>query len=267
MNTTGSQLFYLGLNEVLNLLFKWLDKWIILILLTSSEFAVYFNGAYEIPVFGLMLSAVGNILLVDLAKNENNNPDKFKQLNHSATILLGSIVLPCFIFFLLFHAEFLTVLFSTKYTDSIPFFLITIFLLPVRCIYPTAALQVNNKSNIILKGAILDVVIAIILMFALYPIFKAKGIAAAFVISTYLQAIYYVWQTSKLYNIGILHTIPFKKLLFITVSAFACIGLAKWLSVYLNFNTWASVITGAVTLTIVVGIILGIVFKKSIKEL
>ena len=47
-------------------------------------------------------------------------------------------------------------------------------------------------------GAVLDLIIACLLMYPLYLSLGLPGVAFSFVVSTYLQAAYYLYHTSKL---------------------------------------------------------------------
>ncbi len=208
----GRQWFYLGIFDVINVLFKWLDKWVILFFLSLTQFAIYFNGAYEIPVFALMLSAVGNIMLVQMSKNSENINIKIKEIFHQSSLFLAPIVFSSFFFLFFYYKPFFLLLFTEKYIESVPVFFIAIFIIPVRITNYTAALQVLHKSNLIVRGALLDFAIAVILMAILFPLFKLQGVIISFVISTWVQAFYYLYQTSKILKIPFSATLPFKRL-------------------------------------------------------
>ena len=60
---------YLGLNEILGVISKWIDKVFLLYLLTASDFAVFFNGSFEIPLFGLLISVAGSFMLIEFSEN------------------------------------------------------------------------------------------------------------------------------------------------------------------------------------------------------
>lgn len=231
----GKQWFYLGIYDVLSVIFKWLDKWVILFYVSVAQFAVYFNGSYEIPIFGLMLSAVGNIMLVDLSEQNNNTAIRVKTLFKNSSLLLAAVVFPSFCFLLFYSSDFFTLIFSTKYIEAIPVFIISIFILPLRITNFTAVLQTNSRSDLIVKGAVLDLTIAIVLMAILYPILQLKGVALAFVLSTYVQAGYYLWQTSKLINKKISYFFPFKKLFFMLLISLTITGILYYLFSFLSF--------------------------------
>jgi O-antigen/teichoic acid export membrane protein len=260
ISMAGRQWFYLGINDILGVLATWLDKWLILIFLTLTQFAIYFNGAYEVPLFGLMLGAVGNIMMIELAKKEGNDAGKIKLIFEKSSLFLASFVFPGFCFLLFYHAPFFMLIFGEKYIESIPVFFVSIFILPARTIYSTAVLQVYGKSNLIVKGAVLDILLAVILMLLLYPYFKMPGLALAFVLSSYFQLAFYLWQTSRLINKKITYFIPYKEL-----SIKFIISFIIMLTGYFSFNYLAgnkSLITGI----ILSGAIAGFFFVYDLKK-
>jgi O-antigen/teichoic acid export membrane protein len=209
-HSIGTQWLFLGANDLMLVLFKWIDKWLILLLLSVSQFALYFNGAYEIPVFALMVSAVGNIMLVDMAQHKNSS--QTIQTFHRSAYLLSAFVFPAFGYLLFFNVELFTFLFSQKYEAALPIFFISLMVLPVRITNFTAALQVRQKTHIILMGSLIDILIALGLTVWLYPLMGLPGMALAFVLSTWIQAFYYSWQTASLLQTSIWSLLPFTHL-------------------------------------------------------
>ena len=257
----GKQWLYLGLNDTVSVISKWLDKWVILLLLSAAQFAIYFNGSYEIPVFGLMLSAVGNIMVVELSKQRIEPIPHINALFTNSSISLAAIVFPSFAFLLFYHTAFFTLIFSAKYITAIPVFFVSIFILPVRITNYTAVLQVHNKNNLIIKGTLLDISVAIVLMAVLYPLMQMKGLALAFVLSTYLQAWYYLWATSRLINKKISTFFPVKKLLAIMGLSIFIIGVVYFLSFKLIYP--ANMLLGIIVCGALILFLLYVHFKKS----
>ncbi|UAY53387.1 lipopolysaccharide biosynthesis protein [Ferruginibacter albus] len=255
-----SQWFFLGINDVLGIIFKWVDKWIILLLISVTRFALYFNGSYEIPVFALMLGAVGNIMLVEMAKTGTEDTKKIKALFNSSSLLLAAITFPSFCFLLFYHTEFFTFIFSNKYADAIPVFLVSIFIIPVRITNYTALLQSQHKNNIIVKGSILDLTVALVLMCVLYPLFKLPGLALAFVLSTYTQAFYYLWETAKILRQKITDFFPLLKLISIMVASVLITAIAYVLLKQLH--VWWYAIGGVVVTIKLIILLLYYYIKK-----
>lgn len=208
---------YLGMNDISGVLAKWIDKLFLLYLLTASDFAVFFNGSFEIPLFGLLISVVGSVLLIDISGNISAKEKVIKIFNEGFR-MLSFIVFPLFLFLFFFRVELFAIIFNHKYDASIPIFLISIFILPVRINNYSSILQCYSFGNKILNGSVLDICIILILMFLLYPVMGTKGVALAIVTGTYCQAFYYLWQSAKVLNTDILSLVPLKFLSVIFVT-------------------------------------------------
>jgi O-antigen/teichoic acid export membrane protein len=256
----GRQWFYLGLFDTISVIGKWLDKWVILLLLSFSQFAIYFNGAYEIPVFGLMITAVGNIMVIELSKNNDNKLATNRMLFNDSSLLLASIVFPSFAFLLFYHHDFFILIFSHKYMASIPIFFISIFVLPIRITNYSAALQAYNRNDLIAKAALIDLVSAMVLMLILYPILKMKGLAIAFVAATYIQTLYYLWQTSKILQEKVSSFFPIKKLIVVMLLSVVIMGSAYWIFGKLISQT--NMVGGIIVCTLLITILLYFQLKK-----
>lgn len=202
---------YLGLNDVVGVISKWMDKAFLLYLLTTTDFAIFFNGSFEIPLFGLLISVTGSFLLIEISGNLGST-NKIIKLFHENFNALSSIVFPLFFFLLFFQKELFSIVFNDKYNASLPIFGISIFILPLRINNYSAILQCFAKGKKILWGSVLDIFIAIILMLILYPLMHTEGIALAIVISTYCQVFFYLWSSAKILQTSILKIIPLKKL-------------------------------------------------------
>ncbi len=244
----SKQLFYLGINDTVGMIFKWIDKWVVLLMLSVSQFSVYYNATYEIPVFTIMVSAAASLLLVQMAKDKSD--EKIKQVFNESIKFFSTIVLPTFCLFLLFHKEIFQLLFGDKYASGASVFLISIFIIPIRLTSFTTILQVNNKSNIILKGAIFDMLLAIIFMFLLYPIFKLNGLALACVLSTYFQVGYYLYHSAESLHTSIVSLLPIKKLVITLVNSLIIMATVFFLTHSLS-NVFKLIIASFVCLLLI----------------
>ncbi|MEO6219538.1 MAG: hypothetical protein ABIO81_03855 [Ginsengibacter sp.] len=202
---------YLGVNEILGIISKWLDKIFLLYLLTSADFAVFFNGSFEIPLFGLLISVTGSFLLIEISGNTQLK-DKIAALFKENFNMLSSIVFPLFFFLFFYREDIFYLIFKNKYSASIPIFIISIFVLPVRINNYSVILQCFAQGKKIMWGSVLDILIAIVLMLTFYPYMGTKGIALAIVIATWCQVIFYLWHSALALNISIIQLVPLKKL-------------------------------------------------------
>lgn len=233
--SVGKQWTYLGLFDVVGVLFKWVDKWVILLFVSVAQFAIYFNGSYEIPLFPLFVSAAGSIMIVELSKSvkvKEEAPPLFRKCMR----YLAIPVIPSFFFLLLNHEQFFLFIFGDKYAEAIPVFFVALFVIPVRICHFTAALQALHRNDIVVKGAFLDLALAIVLLIILYPLFGLPGLALAFVISTWMQAGYYLYHTARLLNKPLSSFIPYRYLLTLSLVSYAVLLAGKKGAQFLTLN-------------------------------
>ncbi|MBN8697040.1 MAG: oligosaccharide flippase family protein [Bacteroidetes bacterium] len=205
------QLIWFGINDVLQIMTKWIDKIVLILLLSAADYAVYFNGTYEIPLIGMGLSAFQAIITARSAKADATNESNVALFGSSALFMSG-ILFPLFGICFFFAPEIIVLLFGEKYVYSAELFAITSLLIPMRICNYTVLLQIKSKGNLILIGALLDFVVAVALMFLFYPIWGLKGLALAMVIATYVQAAFYLINIVSIYHSNWATILPWLKL-------------------------------------------------------
>ncbi len=220
--------FFIGLNEVIGVVAKWLDKLLLIYFLAPAEFAIFFNGSIEIPLFGIIISVIGSIMLVEIAKNLTQK-EKVIQKFRESFLLLSNIVFPLFWFFFYFGAEVFHVVFNHRYDASIPIFSLAIFIIPVRVTHYASILQCYHKGQIIVMGSLLDILIALALMPVFYFLMGIKGIALAIVISTYIQSVFYLHHSARALQTKIYALLPIKSLVSRFLFFFFLIGIFSYL--------------------------------------
>lgn len=256
---------HLGVYDVVQNSSNWIDKFAISVLFTAQVSAVYANGTLNIPFLPILLSAAGSAVLLQLGgvNNDDNKQQALALVNQSGK-MLSCIMFPLFFFFVLFRYELFDVVFSGKYTASVPLFLISILAIPVRAYSFTTILQNRHKGAIINKGAIGELILACILMYPLYLLMGLPGIALSFIISTYLQAGYYLFQTSLLLEVSVNKLIPIVNWL-LKLIVFATVFIVIHYLFNLYFTELISLILGVLLSTICIAVSLWIEFKTAHK--
>ncbi len=249
------ELFWFGINDILQILTKWFDKIILIVIISSADYAIYFNGTYEIPLIGMGLTAFQSIITAYGAKEgeENRQLSLFKQ----STSIMACILFPLFAFCFVYASEIITFLFSSAYTESIQLFAISSILLPLRIASYTVLLQLKKMGKIILLGSILDFVVAISMMIFLYPIFSLSGLIASVVFATYIQAAFYVIFICKFYKCNVFDLFEVKYLIVLFVISISALFCTKFL--FGGGNIWLSFSFGCF---VFLALVLSFLFKK-----
>lgn len=199
---------HLGFYDLLQNLFRYLDKFILSLVLTAPLYALYFNGAQDIPLLPYLLGAVSGSVLLQLADNkEKEYPHLMMQ---ASARLLSCIVFPLFFFLFFFSHELFHVVFTSRFAGSVPIFMATLLVLPLRAYNYTVLLQHRHQGALINKGALLDIAVALALIYPMYRLMGLPGVALSFVISTYIQVAYYVYHTTRLLQVTVGDLFPFR---------------------------------------------------------
>ncbi len=242
---------HLGFYDLSNILIQWLDKFVVSLLLTTGTAAIYINGTINIPFVPLALSAVSNATLMQLSYTSGRGESGPDATGRQAAILhcLPGIFLPAF-----FRSEFITVVFSDKYVDAIPIFLCSLLILPVRAYSNTTILQNYHQGRIINIGVLLDYVVAIAVMYPLYLWLGLAGIALSFVVSTYVQVIFYLYFSARLLGMPMWRLVPLRnwgmKLLFFGLLSFGLYHLLAASLAPLYMLITGSAVIGIVSLAL-----------------
>ncbi len=203
---------YLGCNEIVSVIARWLDKMYVVFLLSAANFAVFVNGTIEIPLFAVLISAAETFMLTKISHNISDKKNAAIVFRESFK-LLSYISFPVFFMLLITHNEAFSLIFKDKYSGSVPIFLISIFIVPLRINHYTVILQCYNQTNKILMGSLMDIILALLLMTLLYPTMGVAGVAFAIVVATYFQVFYYLWESVKLIQARISDLVPVSFLL------------------------------------------------------
>jgi O-antigen/teichoic acid export membrane protein len=219
------QWLQLGIYDVSQIIFRWIDKVIVAWIVGPALFAMYITGTTDVPLMPLMLGAAGSALLQQMASaNVKEGYGERLALSRFSGTVLACIVFPLFFFLYFFRYEFVAVVFSSRYLPAVPLFAISILALPLRAYNYTSILQHMGKVKLINWGALLDICIALGLSYVLFPWENLSGVAFAFMISSYIQAIFYLVKTAQLLRCSVLQLIPWKQWLVMLI-VFGCLGI------------------------------------------
>lgn len=234
---------YNGMNDIISILSKWIDKLILIYLLTPSEFAIFFNGSIEIPLLAIFISFTGSLMMVQMSNRTKENQSVIPVFRENF-LLLSTIIFPVFFFFLFFSVPIFHIIFGAQYEKSVPIFLITILILPLRINNFGAIMQVMGKGKIITFGSVIDLILCMLLVLILYPLFGMRGAAMAIVISTGIQISYYLWQSKRLLQTTFNDLIPVRAL----ITRFLIVGFLFWILYYFIqiFSPIANIISGCI---------------------
>ncbi len=203
----------IGLNDLLRVLSRWLDKNIVSLYFRPETFAIYANGAIEIPFVNVFAGAISAVVIPEFSRlSKEGARHELIALWHRAILKTGALLLPLFVYLMAVAPSFLVFLFSESYRPSASPFRIYLLLLPLRCATYTPILFALGRSRLVAFGALIDVLVNLGLSILLIPHFSYLGPAIATVITTYGQAAFYLFWAGRILELGWSRIFPWSAL-------------------------------------------------------
>lgn len=194
-NGMWSQLKYavpLGLAGMLGAISLALDKVIVSSMCPPEQFAVYVNGAMQIPLIGILTVSVTSVLIPDFVKMYRaSEHEQIRALWHRAMVRCLTILLPVMGFILVMAPEIMRVLFSAKYEASAYPFRVYALMLPVRATTFGAVLMATNNTRAIIIGSVLNLTANCLLSILFVTLLGPVGAAWATTLSVIGLALFF----------------------------------------------------------------------------
>lgn len=193
----------LGFAMMLGTIHKQMDKFLVAIFSNVENYAVFTNGARELPFVGIVQGSVTSVILPDMAKSmadedfESAHALWVRAIKKVAPILFSITAIG-----LCFSGEIVTLVFSKAYVESRWVFAIYLLLLPLRCISYGSVCIAAGRNDLVRKGAFIGLVANIVLSCLLIYIVGYLGVAVATVASTALVVIpYYLFHIARIFEV------------------------------------------------------------------
>jgi len=211
-----------------------LDKVIVSSMCTAEEFAVYANGAIEIPLIGIITGSVMAVILPDMVRSfKRNEPAEIVSLWQRSMAKCLMLLAPVMVFILVMAPQIMRVLFSSRYSGSSYPFRVYALMLPLRATSFGSVLMATGHPKLVTLyvGAcvLFNAVLSVLLVGALGPI----GAAWATALSEYLGAALATVMIVRILREPISRIIEWKRLgrilASVSVPALVIVGLGHYM--------------------------------------
>lgn len=189
----------LGISNMVSSILVYTDKFVVGKMLSPEEFAVFVNGAYEIPFIALFSSSLFSILMPKLTNLYSSG--EFGELKR-LWIKSGKTLIPVMFTIssslVCFAPTFVEVLFSKKYMAATPLFMIYQMLLIIRIYVYSTIFIASGKTKLYMVNSIISATLNFLLDILFIKLFGVMGVAFATVISTFVLMCLQITQIKRL---------------------------------------------------------------------
>lgn len=231
----------MGVAMIMQNLGMYIDNIFVSKFFSPVKYALYANGAMDVPLVGIVTISVSTVILPVMSKAYNTENDIVKMLKvwGDSAKNVALIMFPIFWILLMFKRGYILFIFSDRYIQSIPVFLVYLLKFPLYCTVFGNALIAMKKQNCILYNMIIGIILNVTLNFILIKPFGMLGCAVSAVTAQYIIVLLQLIQISKYTKISIMNLLPYKNLFKIFaipgIISFIIYLLSKLLSIgYVN---------------------------------
>lgn len=228
----GEQLAYsmpLWLGSIVGVFGALMDRGIIAGSFTPVDYAIYSIGALAIPLDVIFQGSVADVLRSSLPPLiKSGRLLEVTRLLREAVRKLAMIMLPSFVFLLAFADQFITLLFTNGYVDSVHVFRIYLFALPLYMFVLSLVPQVFGRTRLNLNVMLVITGLHVLMSFALLKTLGFYGPALSAVIAAYVGTAIYLRIAKSLTAASLSQLVPLVSIAKTLACALAAVGVA-WL--------------------------------------
>lgn len=211
----------LGIASLLGTFQKKLGSFIVASMESPEQFAVFENGAIEVPFTGVIQGAVVAVLMVEMTNLLGNKETaKAHAIWRRAVTKVSMIFIPLSGFMFVCSKEIMVFVFGEKYESSGSVFAVYCLLLPFRSISYGAVFIAAGKKDLVLKSAFVGVISIIILTPVCVILFGMLGAAIGNLISLVLVLVPWLFfKVKEVFGVELKEMLPWRiilKILFLT---------------------------------------------------
>jgi O-antigen/teichoic acid export membrane protein len=181
---------------------------------SKEEFAVFVNGALEIPMIVLITGSAASVMLPDLTRFFSEGKfEEAVQLFQRSAVKCGMILIPLTGLLFVVAPALMRALYGEGFTGSAIFFRLYLLILPLRVVMFASLFQAAGRSDLVLKRTIYGLVVMVTLCWGFLHWLGPVGAALATVTTIALYTTpYCVWTCSRLYKTTFFKLLPVRDL-------------------------------------------------------
>lgn len=167
----------IGLGNISWLIQIKLHQYFVSYFFDARMFAIYSIGCFKLPILGIITSSVSNVMVPSISKyQKEGNREQIIQIWKNAVRKMNFFFFPTLIFFFIIANDFIVVLFTSNYSESVSIFRVGLFAILISGLNPGAILQGYAKTRFIMKIAFFRLPVTAII---LYSFIKKWGVLGA----------------------------------------------------------------------------------------
>jgi O-antigen/teichoic acid export membrane protein len=205
-----------------------LDRYMVSATVGAAGLAVYSVGMFQLPIVSIMQHALADVTVPQLTLYRIGGQRQAIVVTwQRAMIYLSIVFVPLCLLLVVLREEFIEVLFTAAYRESVSIFMVGVFILPLSAMLQDAILRAYDDTRMLLG---ITVVSCIVVAATLYPFlawFGLVGAAITTVLALAINRVLFVWRSAKLLSVPLVDLIPWRDYLSIVMLSSVSAAIAE----------------------------------------
>ncbi|MEX2403070.1 MAG: oligosaccharide flippase family protein [Balneolales bacterium] len=231
----------IGASSLVSRFNKFIDKFVVSLILPAAALAEYNVGAQEIPIVRVIPFAVGSVLISRYVSLQlDGKKEELLQLWYKGIKKVSLVVLPLTVMFVVIAYDFITVLFGEEYEAAVIPFQIYSLIILMRVTHYGSILQAFGDTKGVLYTSLNLLVANIILSVPFTLMWGINGAAFSTLLANFYNWVVVLRRIGGHMELPAHKVLPFPYYLKVMSSAIAG-GILAWLVRYLAFPNIAAI--------------------------
>jgi len=166
----------IGLISLLAVFSQSIDRIIVTLFMSIEDFALYDRGAMRIPVISTLSITVGAVIMTKLVESyKHKKIDELMTVWHVSIEKVALIIFPCFVILAILAKQFILLLYTDKFADSVLIFRIYLIILIFTITIYGNIYNATNRNRLFLYVSIVFTVISAPMCIFMLKLFGSIG--------------------------------------------------------------------------------------------
>jgi O-antigen/teichoic acid export membrane protein len=234
LNKIKAQMRYavpFGFAVVVATLRRYLHQYFISFLFMTKDFAVYAVGSFQLPLMNVIYTSVSNVVLIRISEYQKQKKyNEILQIWINSVRKLAMIYFPVTVLFMISSKEFVSAVFTDRYLESVPIFIVTLMQLPFDTFITHSVLKAFAETKFIFKVNLIFFIVTTLFIYIFIQVWGMIGASIGTVLSFGMIRVVEIVKIKKLMGVSFSRLIPwgiFAKVLSICLICSAITTLLK----------------------------------------
>ncbi|MFC1490171.1 oligosaccharide flippase family protein [Candidatus Latescibacterota bacterium] len=242
--------FPVALTLASDVIFLWLDKFVILFFLGTESLGIFAAGTGDIPLISVFAVSLYSVIFPKLNSfRVNNNMDEFAKVITKLIKFSSKIIWPLCLYLFVFADHLIPLVYTEAFSGAVEPFRVYMILWPLKIIMLGVILTALGQQRVLLRVYFGSLVLNVFLTVFLVQRIGFLGPAIATAVSTCIQVMILMWLVLANLKVRLSELIPFDTLFYVALTS----GLAGSISYILTRSYRNDLIAVLMSLTIFVG--------------